>query len=68
MLAFGIVGGGEKGKVFAVCLVFWFELHARWLDWCQIGFNLSLSGDSFGGNPCCGNCGVLGERVGAVVC
>ena len=20
----------------AVCLTFWFELHARWLDWCQI--------------------------------
>ena len=35
-----------------------------WLDWCQIR---SLSGDSFGGNSCCGNCGVLGERVGAVV-
>ena len=27
---------------FAVCLIFWFELRARWLDWCQqIG---SLSG------------------------
>ena len=25
----------EKAK-FAVCLIFWFELHARWLDWCQI--------------------------------
>ena len=36
----------------AVCLIFWFELHARWLDWCQIG---SLGDDSFGGNPCCGN-------------
>ena len=23
--------------MFAVCLIFWFELHARWLEWCQIG-------------------------------
>ena len=37
---------------------------ARWLDWCQIG---RLSGGSFGGNPCCGNCAFLGETVGSVV-
>ena len=40
------------------------ELHARWLDWCLIG---SLSGDSFGGNACFGDCGVLGETAGALV-
>ena len=44
VLAFGILGGVKKAK-FAVCLIFRFELHAMWLDWCQIG---SLSGDSFG--------------------
>ena len=38
VLAFGISGGVKKSK-FAVCLIFWFELHARWLDWCQIGEN-----------------------------
>ena len=27
---------GVKKSAFAVCLIFWFELHAWWLDWCQI--------------------------------
>ena len=35
VLAFGIFCGMKKAK-FAVSLIFWFELHARWLDWCQI--------------------------------
>ena len=54
LAAFGIVSGVKRPKL-AVCLIFWFRLHARWFDWCQIG---SLNGDSFGGTPCCGNCGV----------
>ena len=65
MLAFRIFGGVKNKAKFAVCLIFCFELHARWLVRCQIG---SLSGVSLGGNHCYGNCGVLGERVGAVVC
>ena len=64
VLVFRIFSGVKK-SMFAVCLIVWFGLLARWLDWCQIE---SLSGDSTGRNPCCGNCGVLGERVGAVVC
>ena len=61
----GIFGGVKKAK-FAVCFS-GFSCIPRWLDWCQVG---SLSGDSLGGrgDPSCGNCGVLGERVGAVVC
>ena len=43
VLAFEIVGG-EKMAKFAVCLIFWLKLHARWLDWCQIG---SLNGVDF---------------------
>ena len=65
VLVWGSFSGVNKSK-FAVCLIFWFELHARWLDWCQIG---NLGGDSFGGNPCCWKLWmVLGERVCAVIC
>ena len=28
---------GMKKAKFAVCFIFWFELHTMWLDWCQIG-------------------------------
>ena len=60
----GIFSGVKQSK-FAVCSIVWFELHARWFDWCR---TRSLTGDSFGGNPCRGNGGVWGERAGAVVC
>ena len=55
----------KKAK-FAVCFIVWFELHARWLDWCQIGSRKPQWG-FFWGNPCFGDCVGLGERAGAVV-
>ena len=53
-----------KRVKFAVCLIFFFVLHARWLDLCQIG---SLSGDFWGEIPAM-ETGMLGESAGALVC
>ena len=58
MLAFGV----KKAK-FDFFLIT--QLHARRLDWRQIGIR---SGDSFAGNAWFRDCGVLGERASTVVC
>ena len=42
MQAFEIFSVVEKSKFAAVCLIFWFELHGRRLDWCQIGSRASV--------------------------
>ena len=54
--------GGVKRATFAACLIFWFELHARWVEWKEASVG-TLSGEI----PAAETVVFWGERVGAVV-
>ena len=56
----GVLGERLNKSKFAVCLIFWFELHARWLG---ARYKEASVGTLWGEIPARGNCGVLGERL-----